>query len=236
MEPLDVSYRFRFTEPEPRETAVVVKLDPRTLEPRQPPAADTPRWVALDYHQCPNCPLNPREVPHCPLARALQPLVEHFGERRSYLPVQLEVTTKARTVSAQTTVQEAVGALMGLLIATSGCPHTHFLKPMARFHLPLATPEETFYRVVSMYSLAQHFRGQHWLPLDFGFSDLFRRYAELERVNEAVAQRIRFACREDGTVNAIVLLDALAQYLPASLEESLAALEPLFHGYLEGDK
>jgi len=167
---------------------------------------------------------------------ALLPLVQRFGNQTSYDPVRLEVLTEERMVSAETTVQEGVSALMGLLIATSGCPHTDFLKPMARFHLPLATPEETFYRVVSMYCLAQHFRGQKWLPVDFGFGDLFRRYAQLAQVNEAVARRIRAASSEDATVNAIVLLDALAHYLPNSLEESLEALEPLFHGYLRKDQ
>ena len=71
---------------------------------------------------------------------------------------------------------------------------------------------------------------------DFGFGDLFRRYAQLAQVNEAVARRIRAASSEDATVNAIVLLDALAHYLPNSLEESLEALEPLFHGYLRKDQ
>lgn len=233
MSDLTIRYRFQSDSAEPTETRFELDLDPQRLEPRRVAEDDLPRWVDLDYYQCAHCPLRPDSHPHCPLALSLLPLVTRLGHWRSYLPVHLEVTTDERTVSAETTAQEAISSLMGLLIATSGCPHTRFLKPMARFHLPLSSPDETFYRVVSMYSLAQYFRGRHWLPVDFGFDALFERYEALGAVNDAVVNRLRAATREDGTLNAIVMLDALTQYVPTSLEDSLAELEHLFHGYLK---
>ena len=36
-------------------------------------------------------------------------------------------------------------------MALSGCPVLEQLKPMARFHLPFASVEETIYRAASMY-------------------------------------------------------------------------------------
>jgi hypothetical protein len=46
---------------------------------------------------------------------------------------------------------------MGLLIAGSSCPYTHFFKPMARFHLPFANKDETLWRAAATYLLARYF-------------------------------------------------------------------------------
>jgi hypothetical protein len=37
--------------------------------------------------------------------------------------------------------------------------------------------------------------------------------------------------RQDGTINAIIILDALSQYVPASIEDAIEDLEPIFLGY-----
>ena len=52
--------------------------------------------------------------------------------------IRLEVTTTDRFVAQDTSAQKGISSMMGLIIATSGCPHTAFLRPMARFHQPLA--------------------------------------------------------------------------------------------------
>jgi len=66
---------------------------------------------------------------------------------------------------------------MGLVIATSGCPHTLFLKPMARFHLPLASVTETIYRASAMYLTAQYFLKQDGKEVDFSLNNIRKIFA-----------------------------------------------------------
>jgi len=83
---------------------------------------------------------------------SLVDLVTRCEELVSYDQIDVRVVTDEWTIT-----QRAISALMGLIMATSGCPKTAYLKPMARFHLPLASEDEAVYRVTSMYLLAQYF-------------------------------------------------------------------------------
>jgi hypothetical protein len=120
---------------------------------------------------------------------------------------------------------------MGLIIATSGCPHTAFFRPMARFHLPLATEAETLYRAVSMYLLAQYFLKNEGRPADLDLAGLKNIYANVGIVNRAVADRIRNATKKDSAINALVLLDVFTMALPFAIEDSLQDLRYLFTPY-----
>ncbi len=232
--PMDVlrfQYRFRF--PDGRETIYPVDLDARSLDLINTPAADPPDWVRLDYHQCPICPL---EVSHSPLCPAAHHLVDLIGLCRglmSYDEVYVEVTTPERTVSKSTTAQRAMSSLMGLIIPTSGCPHTRYFKPMARFHLPLASEEETIYRASSMYLLAQYFVGAKMGKPDGALAGLKKMYENIHAMNLAMTERFRAAMKEDSAVNALILLDLFAKSLPYAIEDSLEELRFLFDPYLD---
>ena len=121
---------------------------------------------------------------------------------------------------------------MGIVIATSGCPHTVFLKPMARFHLPFATEEETLYRATSMYLLAQYFLQREGKKGDFELQGLREIYDNIQLVNTAIAKRLRAACKTDASVNAIICLDMYAKAIPYVIEESLEEIRYLFTPYL----
>jgi hypothetical protein len=103
---------------------------------------------------------------------------------------------------------------------------------MARFHLPFANVEETYYRAASMYMLAQHYRWQNNLSADLDMIGLKRFYANVANVNRGMANRIRANKREDGAVNAIVLLDMFVRGLPTEVDTVLSDLAPLFAPYL----
>tara|TARA_B100000686_G_scaffold86198_1_gene93073 strand:- start:90 stop:251 length:162 start_codon:yes stop_codon:yes gene_type:complete len=47
--------------------------------------------------------------------------------------------TDERCYVEHTTMTEAVSSLLGIYMVTSGCPVMDKLRPMVRFHLPLAT-------------------------------------------------------------------------------------------------
>lgn len=200
--------------------------------PEQAPA-DLPPWTELGFHQCSNCPLSTTDTAHCPMAVSLVPLVVLFDKVRSYDEVTAQVESEERTVTKRTSVQRVLRSLMGLLTASSDCPRIEFLKPMARYHLPFSSTEETIYRVVSTYLLAQHFLRQQGKPADAGLEGLKARYRELQQVNAGMAARLGAARLRDSdsSVNALVLLDLFAQSLPDSIDAQLEELQPAFSGF-----
>lgn len=141
-----------------------------------------------------------------------------------------------KTITKKASLQDGLQSIFGLLMVTSGCPSFSRLKPMARFHLPFSTPEETLYRVTSMHMLAQYFRQKAGLPTDFSFADLQAMYEEIHRVNVDFVARIKGAGEEDAHVHGVVNLDSLAQMVPMLLEGELESLRPLFAAHLGGKR
>lgn len=209
-----------------------VRLDDSTRAQSVPEPSSLPSWTALEFHQCPNCPLQAAEHPHCPVAASLVPLVHGIGGLQSHEQVQVQVSEPRRTISSTTTAQRAVSSLLGLIMATSSCPHTMCFRPMARFHLPLSTKEETVYRATSMYLLAQYFAYRDGKQPDLDLNGLAEIYANLQIVNRAMAERLRSASEQDAAVNAVVILDVLAKTLPYAIQDKLAGVRPLFSSYL----
>ncbi|HEX9803022.1 MAG TPA: hypothetical protein VGB35_07190 [Gammaproteobacteria bacterium] len=233
MESISYQYRFRFKGG--REEVFDIRLDSVTLEPLDPVPDNPPEWVRLEYHKCSHCTLDSLEEFFCPLALRLLPLAERMGDVVSIDNVDVTVTLDERTVTRSATAQEGISALMGIITATSGCPHTVFFKPMARFHLPFANTEETFYRAASMYMLGQYYRWQAGKSVDMELEGLLYFYSQVAEVNVGIANRLRAEQREDGTVNAIVLLDMFVKSMPVQIEETLKELEPLFRPYVDAD-
>jgi len=198
--------------------------------------ADLPPWTELGFHQCSNCPLSTADTARCPMAVRIVPLVVLFDKVRSYDDVAAKVESEERTVTKRTSVQRVLRSLMGVLTASSDCPRIEFLKPMARYHLPFSSRDETVYRVVSTYLLAQYFLRQQGKAADAGLEGLKARYRELQQVNAGMAARLG-AIRVDGgdsSVNALVLLDLFAQSLPDSIDAQLEELQPAFQELLNG--
>ncbi|MBI5093984.1 MAG: hypothetical protein HZB26_16275 [Candidatus Hydrogenedentes bacterium] len=219
----DTKREFRFT----------VTLDADTLEHVRTSQAVPPDWTRLTKQRCEVCRLDPLEDEYCPVALSLVDLVESFGELFSYTEAEATVVMKERTITAKTSVQKALCSLIGLHMATSGCPSMLPLRPMARFHLPFATREETIYRAASSYLLAQYFLKKHGRIHELDLAGLHRIYDEIHAVNVGLAQRLRGIALGDASVNAIVLLDLFAQDLPLSIEDNLAEIEYLFGAYFK---
>lgn len=199
------------------------------------PQAGLPPWTELGFHQCSNCPLSAADTPRCPMAVRLVPLVALFEKVRSYDDVSAQVESDERTVTKRTSVQKVLRSLMGLLSASSDCPRIEFLKPMAHYHLPFSSREETVYRVVSTYLLAQYFLRQQGKPADAGLEGLKAHYRELQQVNQGMAARLGAIRHEQGdsSVNALVLLDLFAHSLPESIDADLEELMPAFQEFLK---
>ncbi len=234
MDSIQIEYCFQMDEAQSNRYLVTLAAD--SLTTVDAPPADLPPWTVLRVNQCPNCPLDPSVASHCPAAVNMVRLVAHFDQLLSYDKTLVSVTTEERKVFAHTTVQRGICSLMGLLMATSRCPRTAFFKPMARFHLPFATTEETIWRATSTYLLAQYFIHGQYGRADLTFDGLSNIYGEIQIVNKAFARRLRAACRQDSMVNAIILLDMFAKSMPTANEDSLAEIRKLFTPYLRSDE
>lgn len=231
----DLKVRYCFTLADGTEEVFDLQLDKENTALLGASPSDLPPWTQLTFHQCPNCPLSADTQEHCPAAVRLVDVVSRLGGLLSYEKIQIRVTTKERTIIQDTTAQRALSALFGLIMATSGCPHTAFFKPMARFHLPLASEEETTYRAVSMYMLGQYFVCREGGTPDYRLEGLAEIYENVQIVNCAIAGRLGAASEKDSTVNAVILLDLYAQTVPIVIEESLAEIRHLFAPFLSKD-
>lgn len=197
---------------------------------------DAPAWILLGNNQCSHCPLSTENTRLCPLAERVVPFVEKLSKFSSLQDIEFTVTQSGISKHMRAPMQDVLGSLLGLFVATSDCPYTRFLRPMAHFHLPLADEKETLYRVLSMYRLAQYFKKQTVGKAFAGFEELQMHYEKLVEVNHCLSKRMREALAEmeehsDGTLNAINLLDALSQYVPASIDDAIEELEPIFNAY-----
>jgi hypothetical protein len=192
---------------------------------------EPPAWTRLGVHQCSVCPLGTEATPHCPAALSLVELVQKFGELLSFTEVEATVVTKERTTHLKTTVQRALSSLIGLCMATSGCPVLAKFKPMARFHLPFATREETVFRAASAYLLAQYFLKRRGVEADLDLKGLREIYGLIHQVNKGLAERLRTIPAGDAHLNALVLLDLFAHAPPFSIEENLVEIEHMFEPF-----
>lgn len=227
---LRIVYRLRAESGDSAE--FVISLDRATLALQAPPRAEPPFWVRLEHHRCAGCPLDAAMHPLCPMAAALADLLDFARGLVSHSGLEMIVVTPEREIRAATSAQRALSSLMGLIMATCACPEVAWLRPMARFHLPLASEEETIYRAASMYLLAQYFRQRAGAAPDFDLAGLAGRYQRLHVINVAMAQRLRSVVDKDAPVNAVILLDLFAKAMPSSVDDSLAELEYLFRAYL----
>ena len=226
--------QYRFLMPNNSREEFKLELNARNLELEGNIPAQLPGWAKLDSHQCPNCTLDVVAHSYCPLAANIVNIVRRFDGLglASYDKIKLDVITEERHITQQTTVQKGISSMMGLIIATCGCPHTAFFKPMAQFHLPLASKEETIFRAASMYLLAQYYLKKDCQSADFELEGLAKIYHNIRIVNVAIAQRLRAATITDSLLNALVLLDSYAQFLSFAIEESLEEIRHLFSPFL----
>lgn len=226
------SITYCFTFPDKKTKAFKLIFDSDTIE-LSPPEIDTlPFWVELAYEQCPHCPLEAKKHPHCPVAVNLVPVIERFDQLMSYEKIKVEVINTERNVVHSTSAQEGISSLMGLLIAGSSCPVTHFFKPMARFHLPFANKEETMWRAAATYLLSCFFTEKRLQPPDLNFKGLMKIYDDVARLNNALVRRLRTATSKDSAVNALVHLDVFAKFLTPPMDDSLKHIRPIFEPFL----
>jgi len=226
---------YKVATPDSRERVFNLELDRDTAELTSAPSSNPPAWTQLAFQQCQGCPLG-KEVTHCPAALHLASVIDGFADLVSYDQVRVTVDSEERSVIATLSAQQALASLMGLIMASSGCPRTAVFRPMARFHLPFSSESETAYRVASMYLVAQQFKARNGEAADVTLTNLESVYRGVHAVNRGMAQRLRAASRQDAIVNAIVLLDVYSSLVPVAIHDILDEVKPAFAALLQGEE
>lgn len=181
-----------------------------------------PDWTKLDYKKCVCCSLESDRHVFCPIAVNLVDLIETFKDVSSYHDCKVTCVAAERNYSKQTSAMEGLTSIFGVIMATSDCPVMSFFRPMARFHLPFSTIEETMVRVTSFYMLQQFLKARAGLEADpKDLRPLEQHYKKVEQVNQGLLARIEDQARRDADKNAIVTLHSLAQFLSMEFDYNL---------------
>lgn len=189
-----------------------------------------PNWTKLDFKQCPNCPLKTANCEHCPAAVRVHEVLESFKDSTSIEKVQLSVVTHRRVYQQECDLQSALNSMLGLQLATSGCPILEKLRIMANFHMPFCSFGETLYRTVSAYLTQQFFVHKNGGEADWDLDGLKAYYENLEVLNQAFSQRIQAIEQSDAASNAIVMFFAASIVVADAIESGLQEYEDYFTG------
>ncbi|MDA3861311.1 MAG: hypothetical protein PF445_08795 [Melioribacteraceae bacterium] len=214
---INILYKFVFHEQ--ITVAFEVKINYETLLIENDVAHINNEWTKLKNFKCPNCPLDETKTEYCPLARNLAGVLEFFNTLPSYKEAKVSVETNDRTTYKQTTVQVGVGSLIGIIMASSGCPVIGVLRPLVRFHLPFASLEETEYRVFSTYVFAQYFKFITGGEPDWDLMKLKTAYEQIQVVNTNIVKKLSDVELNDTSRNAVVTLSSFAEYIIFNLED-----------------
>ncbi|HEX3045110.1 MAG TPA: hypothetical protein VHY08_10165 [Bacillota bacterium] len=231
-DPIRIVYRFTFQNGEKKE--FVVEIDRVSLHLiNRSGTRKTYEWAELGFHRCPRCSLDPKQYQYCPIALNMIDLIEFFKGATSQEMVDVEIETKERKYFKTTTIQSGLSSLMGIYMVTTGCPTMEKLKPMVRFHLPFASDEETRYRAITMYLMAQYFLNKKGQRPDLNLTNLVKIYDDIRILNNHFCERLQHFHVEDASINAVVVLDCFANSVIFSItEDSLKEFELLFSAYM----
>ncbi len=230
-EPLKITYDYKFVNGTEKKIDLVLDKDTLSLVTEE--KTTRPVWARLEYHQCGNCPLDKAKVPFCPIALNLADIAQQFSDVTASDKAAVTVTTRERTYYKVVPIQEGLSPLLGIIMTTTGCPVMDPLKPMVRYHLPFASLDETTFRMVSMFLVAQYIRNQAGRKPEWQLDGLARVYAEVKALNKDFGQRMLAAARSDTNIHALVNLNVFAVMVPIVAENMLKEISPYFSYYLK---
>ena len=217
-----ISYKYVFKFDGGEERVLDIQLDPVTLDLLPKKRDRIPEWAVLGYSKCEMCPYDEASQNCCPIALNLTDLIETFSNKASYEKVEARVIAGEREYLKRTTLQEALSSAIGIYMVTSGCPVMSILKPMVRHHLPFSSLNETMFRTISTYLMAQYFLKQKGGEPDWELKKLLAAYGKIEILNKAIVERFRNASAKDANYNALIILDVFAKFVPLTIEQVLA--------------
>jgi hypothetical protein len=227
-----ITFRLVFTFKNGPEKEFTIRLDKKSLRLIEPEDRPPSPWAALKNFKCPNCPLDESQNEFCPTATNIIELIDYFKNRESIEEVDVLVETRERKYMKKVPLQAGLSSLLGIYMVTTGCPVLEKLKPMVRYHLPFASMEETTYRSVTMYLLAQFFLHRRGIIPDWNLDNLSAIYNDIQIVNKNVCDKLQEIVDRDAAANALLKLDYSALYISLRLNQNiLDEIESYFNAY-----
>lgn len=200
-----------------REVVFDVETEQHGVESRE----DFPDWARLEHKQCACCPLKTSDCKYCPVATRMHGLLEAFTQDKSTERVQVTVEASERNYYNDCDLQVGINSLMGLMMATSGCPVLQELGAMASFHIPFCSTRETLHRTVGSYLTKQYFVQLEGGEPDWELKQLKELYGILEGLNQDFSKRIQDSSSSDAVSNAVIMFFATSVVVASSLDQQL---------------
>lgn len=209
-----VGYHFQF-----KDRKVSFEVDTQLRQPSE--AGSHPDWARLSTNQCACCPLKEADCEYCPVAIRMNEVMDAFADKQSIERVKVTVEAEGRSYFEECDLQVGINSLMGLLMATSGCPVLEQLRSMASFHIPFCSVRETLQRTVGSYLIKQFFEQQNGGEPDWDLVNLKKLYELLEGLNRDFSKRIQSSISSDAVSNAIIMFFATSVIVASSLDQQL---------------
>lgn len=219
-------YQFKFDDGTSR--GFIARIDSETGALIEDDNMASPDWTRLEFHQCSHCPYKVGELTHCPVAQSVARVAEAYKGELSHRATTVFVKTENRFYGKKTDLQTGLQSLFGLVMGASKCSHMSLFKPMARYHLPFSTFDETVVRVLGKYLIGQFLRVKDGGQPDLDLEMLMEKYAKVSIINRFIIQRVRSISKGDADKNAIVILDGFASLLPMELQGGFEHLSKIF--------
>ena len=229
-----LTYEYQFNIKGDQSKSFTINLNRKNLRLINKPQKSPPEWAQLTSNKCPKCPLDEKKHKDCPAAIGISEAIEFFKQVPSTKEANIQVKTDDRCYSVDATATAGISAMMGLIMASSGCPVVGKLKPLVRNHLPFATNKETVYRSLGMYLLSQYFLARNGKEPDWKLANFTKLYEEINIVNKAFCNRLRASGTEDASLNALIKLDCFAQQINLTISAGqIEELLNLFKAYFK---
>ena len=222
-----IEYLFSFFDNR-KDLSFLVNLNKSNLIAVPPEDVEENDWTKLNFNKCKICTLDENKNKHCPIAYNIFGLSKKFSSFYSIDKARIIVNVEERTYSKEDTVQQGLRSILGIYMATSGCPHMNILKPMARFHLPFASIDETIYRYLTTYLLGKFFEYIDGKRMKINLKELSKKFENIDKVNQGICKRIENMADRDAGKNALVILNALGMMMQLELKGKFESLKYLF--------
>ena len=209
-----------------------LKIDKNTLTLIPPGILDYPHWTELEYEKCSCCAL-PNDLPHCPAAVNLIPLVEQFSHVKSIDNCKVTCTFDRKQISKDTNMAESLMYLVLLSTAASNCPFMSMFKPYLINLSIFASFEGAIFNLASLWLLGQYFSMKQGDSLEINFHQIDACIEGGTVILKCLIDRLRATKPRDGSLNAFIKLSSNIQVLSIEVAAQLARLDPYFKAWSE---
>lgn len=212
---------YRITKPCGTSIHIPVVLNEQGLAAEKAAAVGEAEYMGKNCTDC--------EVHHgcCKAENALSEVIKRFDDLKSTDFIHAEVQMEGRQISMDSQAPRALASLMGLLMASSGCPRLIPFRAMALFHLPFATAEENAIRAAGFWLMRCW--TQNMNLAENPFTALQVAWDSLEEVNQYLSRKLLAQTSNDAASNGIAFLDVLAKMGTMGLDSALETLRPVLN-------